>query len=584
MQLSRLWCVVCGVFVWSVAWNAQPVAAVEADSRPFKIKMADGRKTTVRLRGNEHFRWLEDEHHYPVVHTATGYEYAIHDPKSAKLVASGHKLGIADPLALALEPRLPIGITEVRRQSPAQPAFAVRADENHELRGVVNVLVVLMRFKEHQNRKLPTAAQIEIIMNRLGGDPILAPSGSYRDFVHAASYRQFDIMSHIVGWVDFPETEAYYANNDSGLSGGRLDEAQNAALNLVEADSNLGLNISEFDRNKDRNIDAVIFLHSGYSAEDTIGENADVLREQRIWSHKNSTPIWTSKEGLSTNNYFTASALYGPDGDRPCRIGVLLHESAHLGALDDHYNRRDSAGVGAWCLTGEHRGFDGTQYYPPPLSAWCKAQLGWVKPTEITESGTIRIRAIEKSPDVFKITRGFPPGEYLLIENRQPIGFQQKLPAGTGGRGGLAIWHVDETKEDNREPGHPGLPNWPENGRHYKLALLQADGEYELELPLNHDGNYGDGDDLFRKGFVDQLGPGGIGHFPNTDAYQDGIILHTGVVISDISESGEEMTFNVTLPASSGSDSVKSSIRSRAVHRATVTPTPAKQSPKSAKP
>ena len=77
MQLSRLWCVVWGVLVSSLAWNAPPVAAVEADSRPFKIKMADGRKTTVRLQGNEHFRWLEDEHHFPVVHTAAGHGWPI---------------------------------------------------------------------------------------------------------------------------------------------------------------------------------------------------------------------------------------------------------------------------------------------------------------------------------------------------------------------------------------------------------------------------------------------------------------------------------------------------------------------------
>lgn len=554
MHFVRSWFVVLGAIVASLMLNAGSADAVDANSKPFQIKLADGRKVTVRLRGNEHLRWLEDKHRLPIVRTPNGYEYAIHDADSDKLAASGHKLGHADPLSLGLAPVSSRASAAKKKRAPIQAPLVKRAKENRALTGTINKLVVLMRFRDHKDRQLPTPQDVEILMNRSGGDPILAPTGSYRDFIHENSYRQLDVLAHVVGWVDLPETEAYYAGHDSGLSGGKLDEALRAALDKIEGQPELGVDFATFDRNQDMAVGAVLFLHSGYAAEDTTGEDADIVRDDRIWSHKSGTKVWTSKSGHIVNNYFVASALFGSDGVEPCRIGVLLHESAHLGALDDHYDNHNganrSAGIGYWCLTGDHRGFDGTQRYPSHLCAWSKIELGWVKPTEITEPGEYRIRAVERAPEIYKISRGFPEGEYLLIENRQPIGFDQKLPEGTTGRGGLAIWHIDEAKEDNNEPGHPGIVGWPENGRHFKLALLQADGQYDLELPTNRDGNFGDADDLFRRGHVDRLGPGDNGKFPNTDTYQNGVIRRTGIVISEISDSAEEMTFRVAFPPS----------------------------------
>lgn len=40
---------------------------------------------------------------------------------------------------------------------------------------------------------------------------------------------------------------------------------------------------------------------------------------------------------------------------------------------------------------GNAWGIDGTQNNPPPLSAWSKVIMGWLKPTEIKKAGFFRI-------------------------------------------------------------------------------------------------------------------------------------------------------------------------------------------------
>ena len=103
------------------------------------------------------------------------------------------------------------------------------------------------------------------------------------------------------------------------------------------------------------------------------------------------------------------------------------------------------------------------------------------------------------------------------------------------------IWHID-TLKDQTDEGYPGQSGWPGNGRHYKVALLPADGDYDLE----NDVNGGDAGDVYPYGSVNSIGPG-PNVYPNTDSYQGGTISQTGVTISNIqSGSGDNMQFRYT--------------------------------------
>lgn len=172
---------------------------------------------------------------------------------------------------------------------------------------------------------------------------------------------------------------------------------------------------------------------------------------------------------------------------------------------------------------------------PGSLSTYSKALIGWLEPKEIKSDGEYRLRASNLYPEAYIISDPFPPGEYLLIENRVLTSFDAQLP----GRGGLLIYHVDEEMGCGQEcPGWPGLFSWPYD--HYKVALLQADGSYDLEKGINT----GDGGDYFSH--PRELLPGTSGKYPNTDSYQYGELTSTGLSITEISEPGETMTFRVS--------------------------------------
>jgi hypothetical protein len=241
---------------------------------------------------------------------------------------------------------------------------------------------------------------------------------------------------------------------------------------------------------------------------------------------------------VKVSAYHISPSLWSTSGSEPGRIGVICHETGHFFGMPDLYDGTDNggSGIGAWCMMANSWGFDGSQYYPPHFSAWCKTKLGWVTPVELTTSGVYTAEASATKPQVYKVSAGYAPGEYLLIENRQPIGFDRNIPGGTAGKGGLAIWHIDEKKGTNTSGGYPGQAGWPANNRHYMVALLQADGKFDMEK----DANRGDGDDLFRATFKVKIDATTV---PNTNGYQNGTIVTSKNAISEISASGPTMTF-----------------------------------------
>jgi hypothetical protein len=59
--------------------------------------------------------------------------------------------------------------------------------------GKIRKLMLLLRFKDHQDRKLPDKGDYEIVLNGEGEHSELAKSGSARQYSREVSYQKMDI-------------------------------------------------------------------------------------------------------------------------------------------------------------------------------------------------------------------------------------------------------------------------------------------------------------------------------------------------------------------------------------------------------
>jgi hypothetical protein len=70
---------------------------------------------------------------------------------------------------------------------------------------------------DHTSRALPTAAQLDVLFNKEGGDPTLAPTGSIRDVYLRNSYGALRIQSVVTNWITVTQTQSQVAAGNSGL-------------------------------------------------------------------------------------------------------------------------------------------------------------------------------------------------------------------------------------------------------------------------------------------------------------------------------------------------------------------------------
>ncbi len=509
----------------------------------------DGSRVSVHGRGTGRVHWFEDDEGYPLVIADGALVYARLDADGT-LLPSEHLVGRGNPAALGfaahVRPARAMGSGPAPTPAPGTDTGAMQRGGGFALTtGSAKNLVVLIRWNDHgptgQNRTLPSTTNVGILMNQPGGHPTIAPTGSVRDFYLENSYGQLSIDSTVRDWVTVSMTESWTANGVSG-DPTRLSQALTEALAAVDATTNF----STFDADADGWIDAITILHSGYGAEFGGNDQYGTPHTNRIWSRKGSIPVWTSAEGVKVADYHMSPALWSTSGSAPGHIGVVCHELGHFFGLPDLYDAdASSAGTGQWCLMGAGAwGFGGDQLRPSHFGAWGKVKLGWVDAID-ARPGTLTLPAVETSPTIYRLQSGYPAGEYLLLENRQPAGIETQLPAP-----GLAVWHIDDKRgvvplnNVNTREGFPAQAGWPTNGNHYRVALLQADGAYGLERSFDS----GDDSDMFRPAVASQITGTTT---PSTDGYRDGLGVDNSNAITNISSPGPTITAtlsNANLP------------------------------------
>jgi len=412
------------------------------------------------------------------------------------------------------------------------------------------ILVIPVRFSDHIGRRQRRDWELGYVLNSKTKHAHYTPTGSVSEFIAETTYDQVNIEFVVHGWIDIPQTEAQgwdYATLPRARAGMRGAVAS-ALTQLDEAKFDFSQLLSNFTGFK-----TVILMHSGRGGEHSGPDCWGTEKEDRIKSH--STTLlddpWVGKNSDAKFDKFVAvSAWYGSCGDNLQRIAIIAHEVIHLFGMPDTYDingyKSGGNGLGKYDLMSDAWGYgDAECYYPPTLGIFSKYMTGLVVPRKVNRNGIFQLGASNKHKDAIIIRKGMKKGEYLLIENRQSTGRDEQMPGG-----GLLIFHIDENRPYQMTEGYPGQPGWPGNDKHYRIALLQADGMYDLEKGVNN----GDAGDFFRKGWLEKLGPdypqlhldpNKKGPYPNTDSYSFGV-KRSNIVIYQVSESKEYMTLKVS--------------------------------------
>ena len=346
-------------------------------------------------------------------------------------------------------------------------------------------------------------------------------SNSVRDYYKEISYGNLDIiptdLPSDIGWLRAPRTYEHYVNLQYGL-GYYPQNSQKLVEDLVGLVDSM-IDLSVYDNDIDGFVDAVVIIHSGAGAEFTSNPSD-------MWSHKWSLPFpLSSDDGVTIKDYTIQPEYWQSSGDMT--IGVFCHELGHIFGLPDLYDiDGDSKGIGTWSIMsyGSWNGYLGSS--PAHPDAWCRYQLGFVDPVSIHDNfEEINVAAVEEVDVIYRLwSYGESGNEYFLVENRQKVGYDSYLSGS-----GILVWYVDEDVFYNTCQWYPGHVQYG----HYKVALKQADGLWQLEKSIN----YGDAGDPF---------PGGLLNFnfnsnssPNSKDYMG---LETYVGVNNISPSSQVMT------------------------------------------
>ncbi len=349
-------------------------------------------------------------------------------------------------------------------------------------------------------------------------------SGSVNNFYRENSYNNLSIVSPIypssLGWYRAPQTYSYYVNNNYGF-GTYPQNSQKLAEDLI-ALADASVDFSQFDNDLDGTVDGLIIAHAGPGAE-LSGQTTD------IWSHKWSiTP--QLRDGVWISTYCINPEYWITPGD--ITLGVYCHELGHVLGLPDLYDTDNSSrGIGRWSLmaSGSWNGSLGAS--PAHLDAWSKLFLGFLSPNipSFDQYG-VSFPQVETNQTIYKLwTNGAPISEYFLVENRQQVGYDAFLPSS-----GMLIWHIDNDILNNDSEWYPGYTSFG----HYKVALEQADGLWEMEQNTD----YGNSGDPYPGSTVNRTFSGVS--TPNSDAYSG---TPTQVEVSNISNSMATMTADVII-------------------------------------
>ncbi len=499
------------------------------------VQQPDGTAFKVRKHGDEFQNWTETESGHTVIRNKDSHEceYAEQNPDGT-LRGSGQKV-------------IPHQNAPANIRKKLKPPRNKEAEKSHSQ----------SLQKIYQQR---TSAESSISTNQSSATASFAPgdwtplpiSGSRKVIVILVNFTDRSLITNASGWSDsifstaagFKSVANYYKDNSfNTLSVVPVSHTQpggpagvvtvsvpylhpdngTAEKTWVAAAINAAgkyVNFASLDTNNNGYIDrteAVVYLiPAGY-------EESGSSKVPSVWAH--STP-YTSGGLLAAGKRFPVYAMNGELNNSGVQhpMGVIAHEMGHqFCGLPDLYDTSDiNQGMGYFSImaggswgsdTGENSGTT-----PTNLDAWSREYLGWTTPVSPTSSSTLTLaHPLSSQNAAYKLIAPLvSTSEYFLVENRQPVGWDQgvrgKSGFGSAWAGGLLITHIDITAGTD---GSNDINDYTANSGRQGVIPVQA-STVSCDMLSSGATCWGKGTTLFYQGNNSNWGPSTV---PNSNYY-----------------------------------------------------------------
>jgi len=323
---------------------------------------------------------------------------------------------------------------------------------------------------------------------------------SVREYFLIMSGKKLEYSNEVYGPIKLKHKRNHYHYT-------RQNEILKEALYALKKEN---VDFSQFDSNGDGAVDAINIMYAGPT---------QYVDRSWLWPHNFYQKIQLGK--IQTYFYQICSL-------DSLSIGTFCHENGHMLCrfpdLYDYGNRDNdfvrSSGLGKYCLmsAGNHLNNGLT---PSPVCAYLRNLAGWCEEIPLNSAGDF----IVKHGDYTKVHKFYLSdaiNEYFLIENRANSELDASLPSS-----GLAVLHCDILGSNEYQQGKPS--------KHYQCALLQADGNKDLE----NGNNMGNENDLFKET------KGTVLSYETEPSSARWDRSDSGLIIKDISKPDSEIKFKV---------------------------------------
>ncbi len=334
--------------------------------------------------------------------------------------------------------------------------------------------------------------------------------GSVYQYFKEQSYGQFTPEFDVMGPVTLGKSYAYYGEdkyaNKKLIKDIHISEFYREVCRYVVSNENR--NWMDYDNNNDGRVDMIFFIYAG-EGENAYDVDDEMYKEKRalIWPKEGLNPLTVND--IVFASYGMTNEIYKNDIDG---IGTAVHELSHGLGLPDLYDTSNGPGLGvdAWDV------MDGGNYQyfslaPIGYSAYERDFMGWrqIVTLETDKAYTLTINPLETDGVAYKVVNPENKNEYLILENRQNIGYDKYMPwpglksfDEYGGQHGLLITHVDYDHY-----------SWTGNkinveADHQRYQIVPADGEYlHTQLDIDFD-NLKESSDKIKISLMGDLYPG----------------------------------------------------------------------------